>query len=60
MILPRSGQASSKQGLVLASISQTLKLSSMRKSSPNISKENSFLVGLILVKTDLIASAASF
>jgi hypothetical protein len=60
MTRPRRGQASYRQGFVLASMSQTLKLSSIRKSSPNISKENSFLVGLILVKTDLTASAASF
>jgi hypothetical protein len=41
MILAKRGQESYKQGLVLTSMSQVLKLSSIMKSSPNISKENS-------------------
>jgi hypothetical protein len=49
MTRPSKGQANSRQGFVLASINQTLKLSSIKKSSPKISKENSFFVGLIFV-----------
>lgn len=57
---PSSGHESSRQGLVLASISHTLKFSSIMKSRPNTSNENSFLSGLILVCTALMASVASF
>ncbi len=41
--LPNNGHDSSKQGFVLASISQTLKLSSIKKSNPKTSNENYFL-----------------
>lgn len=49
MTRPSKGELSSKHGLVLASMSHTLKFSSIIKSSPNTSNENSFLSGSILV-----------
>jgi len=58
--LPNRGQANYRQGLVLASMSHTLKFSSIIKSNPKISKENSFLFGFILLYTERIASAANF
>lgn len=58
--LPNNGHESSKHGLVLASISHTLKFSSIRKSNPNISKENYFLFLSICVYVALIASVANF
>lgn len=53
------GQDSSKQGLVLISMSQTLNDSSTIKSSPNISKLCYLLDGDIFKATLLIASIAT-
>lgn len=47
--LPSSGELSSRQGFVLASMSQTLKFSSIMKSRPKTSNENSFFSGSIFV-----------
>lgn len=60
IILPNNGEESYKHGLVLASINQTLKLSSIKKSKPKISKLNSFLFGFIFEYTHLMASVANF
>lgn len=60
MILPSKGHDNSRHGLVLASISQTLKLSSIKKSNPNISNDKSFLFLSIAVNVALIESVASF
>jgi hypothetical protein len=49
---------SSRQGLVLASISQTLNESSIIKSRPNSSAQNSLFIGSIFENTALIVSVA--
>ena len=47
IILKSNGEVVSRQGLVLASINQTLKSSSIMKSKPNSSKLFSLLKGSI-------------
>jgi hypothetical protein len=46
---PSRGEDSYRHGFVLASIRYILKFSSIIKSNPNISNENSFLRGSIFV-----------
>ena len=55
IILESKGLSVSKQGLVLISISQVLKFSSIMKTKPKISKLFSRLFGSILPYTALIA-----
>jgi len=59
IILADSGLQSSKQGLVLHSISMTLKFSSIMKSKPNISNECCLRFASILVKVAINASVTS-
>jgi hypothetical protein len=58
MILSRTGQLIYKQGLVLISMSQGLKLLSIMKSKPNTSKLFAFLSGSIKQKDAFTASVA--
>ena len=59
MILANKEDGNSKHGLVLTSMSQTLKLSSIMKSNPKTSKEFSLCDGSIFPNTDLIQSVAN-
>lgn len=60
IIRANKGDPSSKQGFVLTSINQVAKSSSIMKSNPNISKQNSLFLASISIQVDFMASEALF